>query len=295
MGAMTYAFSSDSTRMDLTYSEYFPTFFFQIFNTLWAGLGNTDGFIPDKVQIKVAAAAQLKQQPGSAGQAFNYTIFSGSDLDMLPLNGSGLYVDGSVHSDDNLRINGTNITVTGLAEAVAQININGTNITIGSQSPNTGTHIDMPDYSSQIQASALTKYNAGLQYNGNNLNVTGNIFVNGDFQMNGTTISGTGVILATGDIKNNGNNITHTGASGQVCYYSQNGDITINGNNITIDGILYAPKGSIHINGNYITINGRIIANTVQINGSNFRVNGATNPVISLSSSGTITSVALVQ
>ena len=115
--------------------------------------------------------------------------------------------------------------------------------------------------------------------------------------MNGNNVTGTGVIMATGNISNNGtgNSITQTVAGGQVCYYSQNGNITINGNNITIDGILYAPKGYIHINGNNITVNGRIVANTVQINGSNFRVNGATNPVISLPGSGGTTSVALVQ
>ncbi|MDR3592672.1 MAG: hypothetical protein P4N41_23700, partial [Negativicutes bacterium] len=251
------------------------------------GISNSD---MSGMAITVYASAATKQ--GTAAHCFDYTIFSGSDFDMLPLNGSGLYVDGSVHSDDNLKINGSNITVTGLAEAVAAINVNGTKISIGSQSPNTGVHIDMPDYASQIQASALTKYSSSLQFNGNNLDVTGNIYVNGDFQMNGTTIAGTGTILATGNIKNNGNNITHTGASGQVCYYSQNGDITINGNNITIDGILYAPKGAIHLNGNNITINGRIVANTVQINGSGLRVNGTANPVISLPGAGS--GVALV-
>ena len=143
---------------------------------MWQGMGNTSGFIPDQVEIKVAGRCGAYADAGSAGQAFNYAIFSGSDFDMLPLNGSGLYVDGSVHSDDNLKINGTNITVTGLAEAVAQINVNGTGITIGSQSPNTGKHIDMPDYSSQIQTSALTKFNANQIYNGTNLNVTGNIY-----------------------------------------------------------------------------------------------------------------------
>jgi len=293
-GTLTPTFSNSNMQLNLTYSEYFPTFFLQAFNALWQMAGNSSGLIPSQVQIQVVAAAALKQTAGSAGQAFNYTIFSGSDFDMLPLNGSNLYVDGSVHSDDNLKVNGSNVTVTGMAEAVAQINVNGNNIIIGSQSPNTGVHIPMPDYSSQIQASALTTYNASQQYNGNNLSVTGNIYVKGDFQMNGTTIAGTGVILATGNIKNNGNSITHTGASGQVCYYSQNGDININGNNITIDGILYAPNGNIHINGNNITINGRIIGNTVQINGSYFRVNGATNPVISLPGTGTTSSVALV-
>jgi Flp pilus assembly protein TadG len=272
-GTLVSTFSNGNNRLDVTYTEHFQTFFLNL-------LGFTG------VDIKVAAAAQLA---GSSGP-FNYTIFSGSDFDMLPLNGSRLYVDGSVHSDDNLKINGSNITVTGLAEAVAQINVNGNNISIGSQSANTGKRIDMPDYSSQIKASALTTYNASQQYNGNNLNVDGNISVNGDFQMNGTTIAGNGVILATGNIKNNGNNITHTGDGGQVCYYSQNGDININGNDITIDGILYAPNGSIHINGNNITINGRIIGSTVQINGSNFTVNGATNPVTSLPS----TSVQMV-
>ncbi len=290
---LTPTYSNNSNQINIRVDGSADTYFLNGVGKFLKALGisSTD---MSKMTITVYAAALVKTGASAAGHCFDYTIFSGSDFDMLPLNGSGLYVDGSVHSDDNLKINGANITVTGLAEAVAQINVNGTNIIIGSQSPNTGVHIDMPDYSSQIQASALIKLNGNQQYNGNGLNVTGNMFINGDFQMNGTTITGTGTILATGNIKNNGNNITHTGASGQVCYYSQNGDITINGNNITIDGILYAPKGAIHINGNNITINGRIVANTVQINGSGLRVNGAANPVTSLPTASGPTTVSLV-
>ncbi|MDR3559883.1 MAG: pilus assembly protein TadG-related protein [Negativicutes bacterium] len=283
-------FSNNNMQINLSYTEHCQTFVLQMVGAALTAMHIDAGKLTSGVDVTVTAAALLKQ--GSVGHAFDFTLFSGSDFDMLPLNGSNLTVNGSVHSDQNLKVNGSNIIVTGTAEAVGTINVNGNNISIGAQAPGVKP-VDMPDYSSQIAASALTTYNANQVYNGNNLNVTGNMYVKGDFQMNGTTIAGTGVILATGNIKNNGNSITHTGDSGQVCYYSQNGDITINGNNITIDGILYAPKGYIHINGNNITINGRVIANTVQINGSYFTANGAGFPVISLPQTGS--NVALVQ
>ncbi len=264
------AFSQGNRRIDLTYTENFPTFFFNVL-----GINN--------VSIKVTAAAAL-----DVGGPFGFTIFSGSDTDILPLNGSSLYVDGSMHSDQRLRINGSGITVTGNIEAAGRdgadgdIQVNGTNINVLGTRTENAARIPMPDYSAQIEAIAAQRYGASQSFNGGNINVDGSIYVNGEVTFNGNSISGTGSVLATGDIHNNGNNITQTG-DGDVFLYSQNGDIHINGNNIAIDATLYAPNGNIVINGNNITINGRIVGNTVTINGTGNTVNGASNPVTSLS------------
>lgn len=264
------AFSQSNSRLDLTYTESFDTFFMRVF-----GL--------DSVAIKVAAAAALK-----AGGPFGFTIFSGSDTNILPINGSSLYVDGSVHSDQQLRINGSGITITGNAEAAGRdgtnpdIITNGTNINILGSRTEDAARIDMPNYTSYVQSIATQVYSTGQTFNGNNIDVGGSMTVNGNVSFNGTgltyTASGDGILMATGNITNNGNNITQS-SGGELLLYSSDGNITINGNNITIDGTLYAPHGSVTINGNNITINGRVIGNTVTINGTGNKVCGEANPV----------------
>ncbi len=281
---LTSDFTKAPGRIDLTYAKEFDTFFMRVMSIL-------DSASTGKVTVKVAAAAQ-KAGPG---RAFDFTIFSGSLLDILPLNGTRLYVDGSVHSNDFLRVNGSNITITGVAEAVEKVIVNGTNISIGSQASGVAL-VDMPDYSSQIAAQAAAAnqvFYGNKTYNGSLINVHGSIHVNGAVTLNGNSISGTGAILASGssgDIYINGNVINAESGS-QVALYSELGDIHVNGNRITIDGILYAPNGDIHINGTDLTVNGRIIAKTVHINGSNFRANGSNVAVTSLPSGG----VKLVQ
>jgi Flp pilus assembly protein TadG len=281
---LTPDFSKGAARLDLAYSKEFDTFFMRLLRLLDPGSTG-------KATVKVAAAAQL----AGPGRAFDFTIFSGSLLDILPLSGSRLYVDGSVHSNDSLRVNGSNITITGAAEAVDQVIVNGSSIVIGSQAAG-AAYVAMPDYSSQIEeqaAGANQVYSGDKTFNAGLITVNNSIHVNGAVTLNGNSISGAGAILASGtggDIYINGNIISAT-ADDQVALYSQNGSIHVNGNGITIDGILYAPNGDIHINGNNIIINGRVIANTVQINGSNLKIYGKDIAVTSLPSGG----VKLVQ
>lgn len=267
-------YSKAPGRIDLTYTKDFDTFFMKLISLLDPGSSG-------KVTIRVAAAAvnPLMASP------FAFTIFSGSPFDMLPLNGSRLYVDGSVHSNGDLRINGSDITVTGVAEAHGTVTVNGAKLNIPDQVSG-APFIDMPDFSSEISAEAAAAnhvYPGDKTFDGGPLNVDGSIHVNGSVTINGNTITGNGAILAgpTGDITINGN-IISASTTDQVALYSQTGDIHINGNGITIDGIIYAPQGGIHINGNDITVNGRVVGNTVFINGTNFRVNGQNVPITSL-------------
>lgn len=266
----TTAFSQGNRRLDVTYIEQFNTFFMRVFGV-------------NDVRIRVAAAAQLM----GPGKAFEYSIFSGSALDILPLNGSDLYVGGSTHSNEDLRVNGTRITITGVLEAVGRVFVNGSSLTLGERLPGSA-FVDMPDYTAEIMAQAAAagqEYSGPKLYDGTIINVDNSIHVNGDVTLNGTKITGNGAILASGDITTNGTNI-RVSTGDQVCLYSENGDIHVNGTNITLDGILYAPHGIIHVNGTNITINGRIIGDQVQLNGTGIRVNGTENPVTSLPSSG---------
>ncbi|MEW6622202.1 MAG: TadE/TadG family type IV pilus assembly protein [Bacillota bacterium] len=234
------------------------------------------------LSLNAVAAAES----GSPGQAFDYTLFSGSSSKRLKLNGNNLLVNGSAHTNYNFQANGNSIQITGACEAVENITTNGNDISIPFRYPNS-SYVDMLDYRQEVLAQAQAAgqvFENNVHYNGNNINVNNSIYVNGSVHFNGNTISGTGAILATGDIHINGNSINAT-TEDQVCIYSL-GDIKINGNNITIDGILYAPHGSIEFNGNNITINGKVIGDNVRFNGNQISINGDSCTVISLPSEG---------
>ncbi len=252
------------------------------------------GLLGLKTVPLTASAESIAISQSGAGGPFNYTIFSGSELDILTLNGSET-IKGSVHSDYRLTINGclnisqaaegahgviingSNTISSVVADTVQNININGSN-TIGSKSGG-ATEIDMPDYSQQIADIAAQVYNSDKTFDGA-VNIAGNIYVKGKVTLNGS-VSSTGAILATGSITVNGTSSIST--SSQVCLYSQNGNITVNGTSFignTSSAILYAPKGTAIING-YMNFHGRIIAKKVIINGSGNYI-GDDYPVTSL-------------
>lgn len=239
-----------------------------------------------------ARAVAIAKQLGS--NAFNYTIFSGSPLKTLSLNGSQI-VKGSAHANYKLSINGSSnisgaaegvngVTINGsstigsvVATNVDQISVNGSN-TIASTSGGAG-NIDMPDYFQQMASTAAKVYSSNQVFNGS-VNIDGSISVTGTVTLNGS-ISSTGAILATGNITVNGS--SSISGSNQACIYSQNGDITINGSSFSgneSSEIIYAPNGKVTINGSF-NFHGRIIAKEVSINGSD-NINGTDYPVTTL-------------
>lgn len=263
------SFTNNDRRLVVSSNKNQDLFFMRVF-----------GF--NSLSLHAVAAAEI----GSPGQAFDYTLFSGSSTDTLRLNGNDLQVDGAAHTNENFRANGNNIRITGACEAVGTITTNGNNISIPNSYPGSG-YVDMPDYEDEVHTQAQAAgqvFGSTVHYNGNNINVNNCIYVDGDVHLNGNTIAGTGTILATGKIHINGNSISAT-TQDQVCIYSLE-DIKINGNNITIEGILYAPQGSIEFNGNNITINGKVIGYTVRFNGNNITINDDPSPIKSLPGGG---------
>jgi Flp pilus assembly protein TadG len=239
----------------------------------------------ESTTIKPLAAAQM----GTVGDAFNYTIFSGSSTATLTINGSTEYIagEGNTHSNANFVANGSNLTITGTCEAVGSITTNGSNINIGSRLPNSPNIVAMPDFSAIIkqQAQSVGQIFSGNKiYSGSNMYVNQSIYIDGDVTINSSTFVGTGCVFATGDITFNGSNL-NASTSDAVCFYSQNGNITINGSDAVLDGIVYAPKGNITMNGSHQTVYGRVIGNTVTFNGSHLDVISGTNELKSLPSS----------
>src|SRR5208337_706396 len=271
----TVTFTQDTVKnptnipeINCTLTNNVPTYFMKV-------LGITT--VSMTAYAEAILESKLESYPGGP---FNYTVFSNTNL---TINGTES-IQGSVHSNGNLTINGTmtitqaaegaqGVTINGVnnlgsvgADTVKDISVNGSN-TIGSENGGV-TNISMPDYSSQIKATATTTYNTSQTFNGN-MNITGNMYVNGSVTINGT-ITETGCILATGSITINGTS-TISG-SNQVFLYSSGGSITINGQDGFGSGtssvICYAPSssGSITVNG-VSTINGDIIGNSITING----------------------------
>ena len=237
----------------------------------------------DNKMTTVSSSAEM----ASVGDAFNYTVFSGSKTVTLTMNGSSQTIDGSTHTNYSFVANGSKLTITGECEAVNIITVNGSQINIDDRVPH-AEYIEMPDFSETIRLQAEKAGQAFVgnkTFNGSEIEVDEPIYVQGNVTVNGSQFKGKGCILATGSITFNGSNLNQT-SEDAVCFYSQNGDITINGSNAKLDGILYAPKGSVTMNGSNQTVNGRIIANTVTFNGSNLNIIGGTNELKSLPTYG---------
>ena len=237
----------------------------------------------DHLNLKPSASASRL----SIGKAFDYVLFSGSTKDTLTLNGSGMTVQGSSHTNQNFVANGSKMTITGSCEAVAGITVNGSQMNIPNRAPNS-PYVDMPDFSDTIKSQAQQAgnlYNGDKIYNGSQIQVNNPIYVNGNVTVNGSHFVGQGCILATGNITFNGSNLNQS-SEDAVCFYSKNGSITINGAKAEIDGILYAPNGSITFNGSNQTVNGRVIGYTVILNGSGSGIFGGTGELASLPSGG---------
>ncbi len=233
------------------------------------------------VNVGGLATARVLANPGGP---FNFTLFSNLNF---PINGSNT-VTGSAGTNGLLSINGSE-NITANAYGVGGVNINGSE-TIGSAEADTAsdisvngtaqigsqsggaTTIAMPNYSSQIAATATTIYNGNEVFNGN-VNATGNIYVTGTATINGS-LTYSGALLATGNITVNGS-AAITG-SNQIFLYSANGNIVINGSENLANGdatiIVYAPNGTVTLNGSF-NLNGIVVANRIILNGSQ-NING---------------------
>ncbi|MEW6726175.1 pilus assembly protein TadG-related protein [Desulforudis sp. 1088] len=230
-------------------------------------------FAPVLGYNNVVISATAIAEKGGLHPVFDWAMFSGSEIDLLRVNGSP-YIDGSVHTNDGFRGNGSGV-ITGLLSAVDEIRLTGSSWQNGSGDPvltREGSDIiPMPDYKDELMAKAQSApghiYNGNTTLNGRYL-TDETIFVNGDLIINGS-FRGKGCIIATGDITFNGAHEI-TGAD-SIFIYSVNGDIRQNGSS-RMDGIIYAPNGSITLNGSAV-VNGRIISYEILCNGA-FTING---------------------
>jgi len=251
-------------------------------------------------------ARAVAEKTGLTGGPFGYALFSGGTSDLLQLSSSSLYIGGSAHSNNSFMMNGSTQTVTGNTEAVstyeshgskvtvggvcqaASFSISGSNMNIPNRVATPASIITMPDFSAEAKAEAAKSgiiYTGDQTLSGTSINVDKSVYVDGNLTVSGSNFNGQGILLAKNYIQLNGSVIASS-ASSSVCIYSQTGMIQINGSNIEVDGILYAPNGMVQINGSSITVKGRIIAKTVQLNGSDIKVISGANDLSCLPGGG---------
>lgn len=194
----------------------------------------------------------------------NYCIFAND----LMLNDYSARIDGSVYAGDNLQFTGNkNCIINGTLNCS---NTDGENIAADNTVSDTES---MADYTDQLNNEIFYKtiYDTYTFISGTEYDLNASMFVNGNLFLDQVTLRNKGYIKAADSIKFNAVNDDINDYS--VFMYAENGDIYVQGTNLVINGILYAPNVKIELNAKKLTVIGMIIADKIEINGSELSVN----------------------
>ena len=248
-------------------------------------------------------------------KGLEYALFSADDKENLNLYLDKINVKGSIHTNGAFYYSGSKFRVSDALEASKGINIYANtdpeNFSVKSQAANSAK-IEMPDITkiiiSDIEENTWDKYKSGKVFSGKDINLSKNVYSDGELTISGNKLTSEGMIVAKENImvavdeahsvkkadKESGDdNNTESGDDNKEsgddekdnksddkeeknlpCFVmSENGNISISGNNITLDAVIYAPNGTVQINANEIHLNGRIIAKNINISGSLLEVN----------------------
>ncbi|MHC1721574.1 MAG: Tad domain-containing protein [Aminipila sp.] len=227
----------------------------------------------DNTIVSVSAAAQAS----SVFDPFKYTLFSGSEMDLLQFKGQNI-INGNVHSNNSIK---NAATVTGVVTAVNTIDAK---VYASGGKIEDSSYVHMPDFSDVInlattinQSTLINVFGASYKDGSNEytmsdgqinnlLSMYPTVLINGNLAVNGSGINTTGSIITTGDMVFNGGNV-NMNTSSSVCFYSANGNITFNGGNGNVNGILYAPSGTIRLNGSSGVFYGCVVGDLVTCDG----------------------------
>ena len=238
-------------------------------------LGNSvrwdDGFYPSENPF-ICEWGENIINPG-IGKLAEYTLFSGNSTQNFTLNGWKAYFTGNIYTGSNFVSNLSEFYLNGRTDAAGTITANGWKINIPERNENIEA-VPMPDLEKAIVSAAgeCEYYSESPSYIQDTNIINGSIMSAGDVSINGTNFEGDCYIIADRDITYNVNNLKTTG---RIVLYSRNGNITVNGTNIDFSGIIYAPNGKVSFNANETTVNGRVWADTVNLSGSVFNINGS--------------------
>ena len=230
---------------------------------------------------------------------FIFAHASGTSQTGVTINGSGMTVDGDIHSNTRVVINGSSQTVNGTVEWRNRLTVNGSSNYIAHDAE--GEIEDYPvDLTYDHFLAYCTQTVSSITLNGSGqtapigfIHVTGNVVFNGSkmtaqdsiYVVDGSiTINGSGhqltncTFIARGNITANGTCLDFaTPYTDGTLFFSTGGSIVANGSGEKSEGMIYAPTGQITYNGSDQCLrDGSLLAETIVINGSGFTANGTT-------------------
>lgn len=276
--------NGDATYVEAVVTQAQPMYFAQIL-----GLNS--------MTISARAEAKLGNSP--------YCVISlGSSGITFQSNGGGLTASCGVMDDSDsttafqangASISASQISVTG-GDQLNGGNVNPTPVTNVPAMPDPLSYLTPPTssgctYSSvySVNSGSATLYPGtycgGIQLNGGSANLSaGTYILEGiGLQVNGGSISGTGVsfYISQGQIQFNGSNTVDlvaptTGSYAGILFYQSSSDssaATINGGaGSAFQGALYFPDSNIQLNGSNTAAYTIVVSDSIQINGSDFKV-----------------------
>jgi hypothetical protein len=215
--------------------------------------------------------------------------------------GSGVYIDGAIHSNSSVVFRGSHITVTGLVEYRHSLTISGSDINLlqGSavgvieEYPIDFTWDDFLPWDYEVGDWVIT----GSSYD------FGHVHVNGDLTIQSSNFHGRdGIIMVEGDVTFDGSQadmqnvtiiakgkITFNGSCQTITPYGDNPAlmalssaskaIVFNGSGPDTEGAIFAPNGGIVFHGADASVhNGSLIALEVTMRGGQYRIVGTEDP-----------------
>lgn len=205
----------------------------------------------------------------------NYLIYSLSNEKPVVINHETALISGSVYSANQLEFTGNGSCM--VDDTVNTALTVKDNITCGNIS---NDKLTIPDYTAMLSDSLLYDdcYSENVALDNMEYDISKGLFTEGSLILDQTTLKNNGYIKAVNNIKYNALSSNKSGYN--VFMYSEKGDIYIQGANITLNGIFYAPNGKIEINAKNLTVNGMIIANSVELNGTEVSINKLTDEKI---------------
>ncbi|MFZ2653766.1 MAG: Ig-like domain-containing protein, partial [Victivallales bacterium] len=200
-----------------------------------------------------------------------WLLFHNSSSGQLKISGSKKAFDGRVHSNASIKISGSDNDISGRTTAVGSIDISGSGNDVPDKQANASTQ-PMPvyDFDSYVARAAFT-HNGDWHVNKNDPIAAGIHYVNGNVKISGSNVAGNVTIIATGYIRVSGSGADFANADSvnRMLFFSKTGDIDISGSGAKLKGIIYVPKGACSISGSGEDFQGAVIADKIDISGSN--------------------------
>lgn len=232
-------------------------------------------------------------------------LFANQDVDWedgFVSTGSGVYIDGAMHSNSGVIFRGSNITVTGLIEYRHYIILTGQDIDLqqgavwGNIEPYPINHTwdDFLPWDTEVNGDwVITE--AAREF--------GKVHVNGDLTISSKDfMASNGLIMVEGNVVFNGasphldnvtivakGTITFNGAAvtmtpyidnlSLVSYAASDKAITFNGGGAATEGIIFAPYGTVTFHGaDHSLHTGSIISLQIVMRGGQYNIKGTTDP-----------------